>query len=367
MRKETKVIVISHLPLPYHKIGSWTNMYDYCLRQSRIPFDGIICPKLKLPQHRHIEYFFYRKPVLYNIKSKLFKNKYYHILEALSVFIKHQSNCNLIIQVIDNFGILKAFLDYRAKSDFQNEIYIQYFYHGFLLPKNVSTEKLLNKVDEYILLTNLSLHAHKLQYSFLPKNITVLKNGIDTKKFNLGNRTENKNKLIFLWCSRDRPKKGLHIILKIWNNFHETHKNTELWIVGNEQDIEGKGLRSFGHIENNKLPKIYKQTDVYLFPTLYEEGFGLTLAEAMLCGCFCIASNLGSIPEVLNFGEYGWLIDEPQNPDRWFEAMTKYINDKPETPEIPESLYSLDTWTLNMNNIISDAKKRLKDKSIKTY
>lgn len=364
MNKKTKALIISHLPLPYHKIGSWTNMYDHNLRRSDTPYNGIICPKPKLPYHNQVEYAFFKKPVFYRIKSKLLKNRYFNILDVLSSYIKHEPECNHVIQVIDNFGILKALLSFRTKNKLQNKIYIQYFYHGFLLPKNAQTEFILSQVDEYILLTHLSLKVHETHYSILPKNRSFIHNGIDKKLFNTHNRIENKNKTIFLWCSRDRPKKGLHIILKIWKKFHDNHKNTELWIIGNEQFITGNGINSFGGVKNQKLPEIYKQADVYLFPTLYEEGFGLTLAEAMHCGCFCIASNLGSIPEVLNFGEYGWLVDEPQNPGRWFEAMTKYINNKPETPEIPKSLYSLDTWSLNMKNIISDAKKRLEQKKL---
>ena len=52
-----------------------------------------------------------------------------------------------------------------------------------------------------------------------------------------------------------------------------------------------------------------------------KEGFGLVLAEALKCGCYCIASNLGGVPEVLNFGRYGVVLNEPYSVEQWVLAM----------------------------------------------
>ena len=57
----------------------------------------------------------------------------------------------------------------------------------------------------------------------------------------------------------------------------------------------------------------------------FHEGFGCTVAEAMLCKCIPIVTMMGSLPEVV--GEFGykisyWNIDEAKN------ALNKALNSK---------------------------------------
>jgi len=50
----------------------------------------------------------------------------------------------------------------------------------------------------------------------------------------------------------------------------------------------------------------YNLADVFLFPSALE-GFGLAVGEAMACGLPVVASDRGSIPELLVDGEGGFL------------------------------------------------------------
>ncbi len=357
-----KVIVISHLPLPYHKIGSWTTMYDNYIQASNSKIDIIICPQPERTEYSNVKYIFYRKSLIYKFKSKVLNNRFYNILDKIFQLLRSNPTQKYVIQVVDNYGLLVNLCDFILENKLKERIYIQYFFHGFKLsPELQNITKVFNVVDELILLTHLSHESHQDTYKNLPSNVSVLHNGIDTKLFNKKLKKEKENnKTIFLWCSQDRPKKGLHIILEIWNEFHIKHKNTELWIVGTQNTVTGKGIRSFGKMNNKKLPAIYSKADVYLFPTQWAEPFGLTLIEALHCGCFCIASNLGGVPEVLNYGEFGWLVDKPDDPKSWKILMEKYLIEKPKTPTIPKELYSLNNWSEELNTIICKAKQRFK-------
>jgi glycosyltransferase involved in cell wall biosynthesis len=360
----TRVIIISHLPIPYNGVGSWTNSYSKYLESKKTLINHIVCPKFENNSGLELEYSFYENDLINRLKSKIFKNRFYSLLKALDKIILKNEGLNFVIQIVDNFGLINFINDHLKKNKKRNKVYLQYAFHGFLL--NIDAHRVGNSfkaLDEIIFLTKMSYQAHLNKFSILPKNVSVLHNGINAEIFNRQNRTPNPNKTIFLWCSQDRPKKGLHIILDIWEELHVKYQNTELWIVGTHKTIIGKGIKCFGRIENQELPNKYKQADVYLFPTLWQEGFGLTLAEALHCGCFCIASNLGGIPEVLNNGEYGWLIDEPHNSEKWFKAMEEYILTKPKSKNLPELLYSLDNWCKNINTIIQKAVYRLENKS----
>ena len=56
--------------------------------------------------------------------------------------------------------------------------------------------------------------------------------------------------------------------------------------------------------DDEKLPRLYSQSDVFVFPSLME-GFGFVIAEAMASGVPVVASNVAAVPEVV--GDSGLL------------------------------------------------------------
>jgi glycosyltransferase involved in cell wall biosynthesis len=114
---------------------------------------------------------------------------------------------------------------------------------------------------------------------------------------------------------------------------------------------------------NRYLSQNYQISDFYLFPTLWKEGFGIVLAEALKCGCYCIASIQGGVPEVLDFGKLGTLIENPNFLHEWIEEIelgireiksNGYVN--PFYSDVFDMLFDLDEWSNSMNNIITQAK-----------
>jgi len=47
-----------------------------------------------------------------------------------------------------------------------------------------------------------------------------------------------------------------------------------------------------------------------LHPVTWPEPFGLTLIESMACGTPVVAFNLGSIPEVIENGKSGYIVED---------------------------------------------------------
>jgi len=73
------------------------------------------------------------------------------------------------------------------------------------------------------------------------------------------------------------------------------------------------------NVSRSQLPDIYNLVDCLLFPSHYE-GFGWPPLEAMACGTPVVASNAGSLPEVI--GDAG-IMCEPDN----IEALARSIHD----------------------------------------
>lgn len=80
-------------------------------------------------------------------------------------------------------------------------------------------------------------------------------------------------------------------------------------------------VRDRGLQECVELPGFHKDPSLllddchfYIQPSL-SEGFGLAICEAMSLGIPCIAPRLGGLPEVIEHGTNGWLIDAPTGED----------------------------------------------------
>ncbi len=360
-----KVVLLSKSPIPYSKIGSWTTMYhNYILNNHKI--DYLICEE---PYRRleNIDYLIVTNRLRDKINRKFFNKKHHNYFRALNTLFNKEES--LIIQIVDNFGIIKDLEQYLNKVGKRNQCYIQFFYHGFPpFYENFYSRSFYEFIDEMVLLTRDSYDVHKSYYTVLPCRFSILHNGIDASKFykiSSLDKVELRKKMgfsdekIFIWCSQDRPKKGLDFILSVWKQIYNESLNIKLIVVGATRENKYKGVTFYGKIPNNEMPCYYQISDVYLFPTLCHEGFGLSLIEALHSGCYCIASNLGGVSEVLGYGKYGQLITNPHIEDEWILAIQNFIENKNEIKFFPSELYTSLVWNKEMNLLIEKTKSRL--------
>jgi glycosyltransferase involved in cell wall biosynthesis len=91
-----------------------------------------------------------------------------------------------------------------------------------------------------------------------------------------------------------------------------------------------------GYVETEDMPVLLSGSEIFVFPSIFE-GFGLSLLEAMACGCAVITSNTSAMPEVC--GDAGIMVD-PFNINEICDAMYKLISDK-------ELRYNLGAKALN--------------------
>jgi glycosyltransferase involved in cell wall biosynthesis len=88
-------------------------------------------------------------------------------------------------------------------------------------------------------------------------------------------------------------------------------------IVGsaNVEDVDAALLHNLDHFiespinDPTELTKLYEWADILLVPS-YWDGLPLTLMEAARLGVVPIASRVGAIPEVVEHGKTGLLIDD---------------------------------------------------------
>jgi glycosyltransferase involved in cell wall biosynthesis len=176
--------------------------------------------------------------------------------------------------------------------------------HGFSSPKILPVYKKYNNTSFYISISN-SDRSPELDYT------ATVYNGINTNEFTF--RPESEDYLLFF--SRIHPEKGTYEAIQI-----AKQSGRKLIISGliQDQDYFDNKVKPFinnddivyvGNSGPKERDKLMGEAYALLHPISFEEPFGLSVAESMLCGTPVIAFNKGSMPELILDGKTGFLIN----------------------------------------------------------
>lgn len=220
--------------------------------------------------------------------------------------------------------------------------YDVYTYGTELLPlkkhtvKNILLKSTLNKAETiYTLLEN---QKELLKPLTANKNIKSIPPKIEIKN-KWEKRMQNRNnKIEILSVGRLVNHKGHDILIKA---LKEMVLDFKLTIVGDGPEYKklillikkyelSEKVKILRGLEDNQLQNIYKQSDIFILPSLElnsgREGFGIALLEAMSYSLPIIASNSGGISEVLGNGKYGILVT-PGDPKSIKESIVRLKKD----------------------------------------
>ena len=79
-------------------------------------------------------------------------------------------------------------------------------------------------------------------------------------------------------------------------------------------------------VSKDKMPAIFQQFDVLIFPSIYEEPLARITQEAMASGLVVVGTTTGGTKEILKDGETG-LTFVPEDSDGLADQITRLIND----------------------------------------
>jgi glycosyltransferase involved in cell wall biosynthesis len=88
--------------------------------------------------------------------------------------------------------------------------------------------------------------------------------------------------------------------------------------------IDGQGVEFIGEINEREKTRFLGEASALLFPVDWPEPFGLVMIEAMACGTPVLAFRCGSIPEVIEDGVTGKVIDSEQEAVAALPAILSY-------------------------------------------
>ena len=82
-----------------------------------------------------------------------------------------------------------------------------------------------------------------------------------------------------------------------------------------------------GFIQRQDLVDRYYDADIFVFPPVWDEGFGLPPVEAMAAGVPVVGSRSGALPETVMDGETGFLV-EKNDPDALAKQILRLLQDE---------------------------------------
>lgn len=178
----------------------------------------------------------------------------------------------------------------------------------------------INKSDEVTTVSN-SLKKDTLRLFNIEKDIKVVYNFIDGKKYDKAHQTECKRiglakpeERILTHVSNFRPVKRTDDVIRIFNQVQKEIPSKLLMVGDGPERLKAENLVNEFGLEDkvlflgnsNEVEKILCYSDVFLLPS-ETESFGLAALEAMAASTAVISTDTGGLPEVNIHGKTGYL------------------------------------------------------------
>lgn len=158
-----------------------------------------------------------------------------------------------------------------------------------------------------------------------------------------------------------RRVKGAPYAIEIFNRFlRSSGLDAVLLMIGNGADARRcrASAAELGILDRvlwvgrlDRMAPAYSSLDILLHPSSYE-SFGLVLGEAARCRVPCVASNVGSIPEVVSDGETGFLC--PSNDlDAFVVRLTELARDRALRERMGQAAEARTKRLFNLSEIVA--------------
>ncbi len=358
-----KRILLSNIPLPYDKIGSWTVEFNFLLQQEPL-FDHVLSPN---PVRSEVFRFCRKRKWIRG--SRLIKKQllFYWIFRDYINELKRISKDGIPLQllVIDD-QLMLANLAMR-KSLFPQNTELIYYHHGHSISLSA---QVMDRVDKVLFLTHSGYRESvEANFQFTPE-VEIIGNGISSEIFYPLSQSEKLQKrkalgfqsedILIAWMANSRPVKGIHLFDKMISDLLQLDSRIKIVIIGHSGSLDWDTDRVIqkGRLDPLQVAEILQITDFYFFTSLWKEGFGLSLVEAIKCGNYVLSSKNGGIEDVVKGCKQVKLIDNPNIISSWIKAFEALISsgDWRNSVELDidfmNNLYSLESWETRLRKAL---------------
>ena len=208
---------------------------------------------------------------------------------------------------------------------------------------------ILRRADAFVAISTV-IADELIDHGVAKQKVHLIPNSVDTTRFQPVSAAE-KNRLrhrldlpldqvIVIFTGRLVSYKGLPLLLQVWQEVRNNHRNSFLLLVGSgsmdidnceeelHSTVSSKGLQDSvlftGSVSN--VNEYLQASDIFVFPS-ENEAFGISVIEAMACGMPVVSTDSGGLNDIITDHENG-LVVEAGNFDQLHHAMEKLMADE---------------------------------------
>lgn len=145
---------------------------------------------------------------------------------------------------------------------------------------------------------------------------TMVPNGVSLETYTFNSKVDRNAPLVFL--GRLEEIKGPHLAVEIAlrtgrdlimaGNIPDDHKS---WFESEVRPfVDGRQIQYIGPVNDSEKNKLLRNAAAFLMPILWDEPFGIVMAEAMACGTPVLGFRRGAVPEIVVEGLTGFIRDD---------------------------------------------------------
>lgn len=166
------------------------------------------------------------------------------------------------------------------------------------------------------------------EFAIPDEMVKITRNAIYTERFN---KQVEKVKNRFIWTSD--PGRGLKYLLDMFPKIKEKFNDATLYIFCNKELIGEEEMKYIsqnpdfiflsGRKSQDEIALEFLKSDIWFYPTDFEETYCITAVEAQLAGCFCISNNLGSLTEIID--DRGVVVEGKITEEKTKKQLLEYL------------------------------------------
>jgi glycosyltransferase involved in cell wall biosynthesis len=156
----------------------------------------------------------------------------------------------------------------------------------------------------------------------------LIHNGLDFEAFRVTTSQDQRNPRSVLMLYHEAKWKGTDIGLKVFEKLFQIDKKFTLTMFGafpKPQDLPSY-VKYYQSPSQKDLVKLYNKSAVFL-GTSFSEGWGLTVAEAMQCGCAVVCTDVNGYNEMA-INHQTALLSKSGDYESLYENVIKIIENK---------------------------------------
>lgn len=214
----------------------------------------------------------------------------------------------------------------------QAQIPVIYTIHGDLENNSNNYDKYRFKLltDKIFYFTNISNKNEIFCKKNKLQSLGITPNGIDIDKFGYNEKGRRGLLLVARMVKNKRIKEAIEVAKKL---------DITITLIGGQgpYEVDKKyfaelqkkyfclpGVNYLGYLAKEKIISYYQKAQVLLYPS-NSEGLPMGILEAMATGLPVVASNIGGIPDIIDNGKNGYLMNN-FHIDEWATTVKQAMN-----------------------------------------